>query len=312
VGLDAARVIATFGVIWVHAVLTWFPGAPLRPVGLGRFGTAFYIALTAFLALRSGQHRSTTCTQRLRRRAQRLLVPFFSWSLVYGLLNACFSLWDARSITFGPQLLLSGTVYHLWFLPFALVVGVVCQELGHALARHRWLLVPLAGLCAGLALFFWVYPGSQRTLMERWGREVPLVAGVVALSTLMLQTGWRPRPGGALFRGALLACAGLVMVSFLGSRSTWAVHLAGLSLLLAAWSAPAGRAMNALAKIGQHTFSIYLSHVVFLALFRETARVFGIERDGWYGLAATVAAFGGSLALAVTLGRLRALRFLFP
>src|SRR5690606_35965581 len=84
VGLDAARVLATFGIVWTHVAEG--QGQSYGWTALGRFGTSFYIIVAAIFVVR-GAERSVPrpFLGEVRERGRRLLKPYVVWSVVYGL-----------------------------------------------------------------------------------------------------------------------------------------------------------------------------------------------------------------------------------
>ena len=110
--LDYSRLVAALGIVWFH---TQAPGTQIA-----------YAALPFFLVLLSLPSRSS-----LKDRALRLLLPFLAWSAIYGALQVVLA-WQSGRPLFGwwqHAMLLTGTLVHLWFLPFAFLVALVATWL---------------------------------------------------------------------------------------------------------------------------------------------------------------------------------------
>jgi fucose 4-O-acetylase-like acetyltransferase len=73
----------------------------------------------------------------VRKRAERLLIPWLFWSGVYAICLVYRSHRIEQSLgeMFGWHTLVSGTYDHLWFLPFIFVAGVAVHLLHRATYR---------------------------------------------------------------------------------------------------------------------------------------------------------------------------------
>lgn len=115
--VDYGRFLAALALVWFHSRA---PGAGIAAA-----------ALPVFLVLLAVPSRSS-----VMQRAERILVPFVSWCLVFALLRtalalkqgaAPFSWWDW-------SMLVTGTWIHLWVLPFAFVAALLAPWFQHPLA----------------------------------------------------------------------------------------------------------------------------------------------------------------------------------
>lgn len=106
--VDYSRLFAAFGIVWFHS------GAPGHQ--------ASYISLPFFAVLISLSGGADLIT-----RARRLLLPFLTWSVIYGLVEAMFALRYGRPLLgwWRPDMIVTGTVIHLWFLPFAFMFALI-------------------------------------------------------------------------------------------------------------------------------------------------------------------------------------------
>jgi surface polysaccharide O-acyltransferase-like enzyme len=128
--IERLRILSAFVVASFH-VHDWFP----RSIGVA----GFIILLLSFCAFVVNKPEPYNIKNLAKRKAQRLLMPWLFWSVVYGglglakmiLMNVSFS------DVFSPVMLLTGTRIHLWFLPFAFVAAIFL-----ALIHRRLVSVP--------------------------------------------------------------------------------------------------------------------------------------------------------------------------
>jgi len=85
--IDRLRIVAAVGIVWFHTM-----GAPYRRIGYT--GLPIFLLVFFSLILRSTHADSTA--QFLKRRWDRLMVPWLFWSIVYGLCRSvkAFSMMD--------------------------------------------------------------------------------------------------------------------------------------------------------------------------------------------------------------------------
>lgn len=288
--LDAARLWATWAVIFVHTAEMHGQSAALA--ALGRFGTSFYVAALALLTIHSfSRTEPRSFLQDLKLRARRLLGPFLLWSLVYGLFYGFHAFRKGHTFAdlvtwWGP---FAGTARHLWFLPFAFAAGLGVQ----ACLRHLPKLSARRLLVGGLLvstvsyLFFrgLIFFTLSRSFLhqyhlhrfDRWMEEIPLI---VLTSTLVLYFTrlFKERPPSTQQKRRLGTVAftlfGLSQALYFfllrdldqhtGSEHRYLAHLAGLSLLggFLAWgSSPWMRGMRRYAK---WTYFGFLAHILVL------------------------------------------------
>jgi hypothetical protein len=160
--IDYGRFVAALGIVWFNSQA---PGSRVA-----------YIALPFFLVL-----LSMPSSVSLAVRARRLLLPFVTWSLVFGMLNTALAL-KSNSAPFGWwdwHMVLTGTWIHLWFLPFAFLAAVLAP----------WFRHPLASLGAALlAALLMAVKGTPETVpFGQWSFGViPVLVGIAYFSW-----GWR-------------------------------------------------------------------------------------------------------------------------
>ncbi len=286
VGVDAARVLATLAVVWVHVAEMQGHGQGWS--ALGRFGTSFYITVVALLGVRSAlRHPGRGVREELVRGAPRFLLPFVAWSLIYGAFYGQYALRHGHSFAdlatwWGP---FAGTARHLWFLPFAWASYPFCnwvvKRTRDWTSRELGLLFTSVGIgsyavCFGL-LFFLLPRGfivsAHLHRIDRWVEEFPLLASSICACLWLLR---RPRtpasPRLALgFASAFLvveAVYGRYVVSFqefthhLDAR--YVSQLAGALLLLTFVSLPDSRLLRFLVPFRHVTYFAFLAHLIVL------------------------------------------------
>lgn len=174
-----------------------------------------YIALPFILVLLMAPSRDGAAG-----RAGRLLVPFLSWSIVFGTLHTAMALKgsDPPLGWWTWDMVLFGTWEHLWILPYAFLAGLIAPWLQHPIASlgAAWvaaLLIVVKGtpetfpfgqwsfgiipLLVGIAYFAWGWRLAAVTLFGSWlilylGRPAPddvtiLVGTGLALACLSLR-----------------------------------------------------------------------------------------------------------------------------
>ncbi|RYI17959.1 MAG: hypothetical protein EON48_09955, partial [Acetobacteraceae bacterium] len=113
-----------YGLFLAALGMTWFGiNAPGQRIA--------YIALPFILVL-----LMMPSTRTLGARARRLLVPFLTWSIIFGMLHTALSLKtnDPPFSWWEMDMLLSGTWSHLWILPFAVVAILLSPWFQHPIA----------------------------------------------------------------------------------------------------------------------------------------------------------------------------------
>jgi len=337
--IDAGRLAATSGIVWVH--VSEVQGLSARAAALGRFGTSFYIVAAVFMtALPFFARSRRSAREVVRLRAKRLLIPYVLWSAIYAafylgtMLPQGYALRDIVSL-WGP---LAGTAPHLWFLPFAFLASVVTAGLMPRLLalEERTLALALVacvllsyGVVYGVLLPTLDHGGLARLSLVRLGRyveEAPLALS--ALFGVALYGKHRRRLGrlGAQRRRRLGVGLGL---AFLFGQTAYFFALEPLrhlfwtevrlfanmlgSLLLSLCLAMRGNTVVAwLARFGRATYFAFLVHQLLLDLIKVPLA--GVPGHGGLALAllTTAGVFGASLALGVWVPKVPGLRALVP
>src|SRR5258706_4413077 len=156
--LDAARVFAALGLVWVHATQSSLS----RFHVLGRFGTSFFILAAVFFLFHPlGSSPRPTFGAYALKRFRRLYIPFAAWSLIYLLVRDVKRLLiHEPAVTLYWSRLVAGTSMQFWFLPFIFIACLICFPLPPLFARMgrgKYLLLPFI-LAAGVFISFNLRP----------------------------------------------------------------------------------------------------------------------------------------------------------
>ncbi len=265
--MDTVRVLAALAVVWIHT-----PQSPelQRSVALGRFAVPFFVGASVLLILRRVRRDprrpwSEFAIQRLR----RIGLPFVAWSLLYLALKLV-KKWAApqQPNDFpGWEATLLGTAYHLWFLPFLLVVSLAVFGVGQVVYRRSWT-APAIGLSLLLGLgIAQVAPPAVGPAWEpltfMW-LALPGAAWSLAFALAWLEFPAIERDAGV--RRTIASAVLLVTTALLWwlGRDATVEGLAGLACLaLAVDLQPAAR-VPWINRLAPFAYGIYLAHLMVL------------------------------------------------
>jgi peptidoglycan/LPS O-acetylase OafA/YrhL len=295
-GIEWMRGLAAFGVICIHSGIavhnnTTEEAGFLRD--LCNFAVPFFLILSFFFAVRAEMTSTLPWRAWLRKRADRLLVPFVFWSLVYLILHiaklAAHRQFDdvIKLISEPAELILTGgTSVALYFIPLLFTGLVLIRLLSNLLKQisipalaiafgagivfqHLFIMyVPDAALqgwiMAPLDLCFGLFLGALRCL--------PLIFAAAILARIL------SAPGG---RNAVpLIAAGILVVTIM-DLTTLPLSLSEPALavgaLLVAWGLSGVLPTSPLAStVGLFSFGIYLVHQFFLEIIQIAIPYHGI------------------------------------
>lgn len=338
-GLDAARVLATLGIVWVHT--SEIQGQDASVSTLGRFGTSFYVLAAIFLSARGHLRRPETKTlDVVKKRAQRLLVPFLVWCAIYATFYLSTMVPQGHSVDsisryWGP---LFGTAPHLWFLPFAFVAGALASYGVPRLMRlPGWLLVPM-GIALTLGTYACVYGWGYLALdkewttavrlhrLDRWLEEAPLtIGGIFGVAIYgrylpqLSRMGRRNRHRLSLYAFIAFAVVELAYAIFLDdlgvifwNRVRFMANIAGAFWLVAFMSARDGKWISKLAPLGRATYFAYLSHQLILDSTKRLLTFVPGHGSLWFSLFSSLGIFLLAVGLGLWVQRVRLLKWLSP
>jgi surface polysaccharide O-acyltransferase-like enzyme len=324
-GVDIVRVLAALGIVWGHSVQS----DPLRVVtpamDLGRISTPLFAFLAAYFVV---QHLRRNPRESyggfFLHRFNRIYLPFLAWSVIYlgaRVVNYVLTGKVSEINAWRWEFLWIGTTYHLWFLPFVLIAGVLSYPLVRfALAtpeRRTWTAVGLIVTGAAVTLlprpealdmalhsaslpailysrspgFLWGL-GAALLVFDRRGpwvkRSVAIVSALVFLASAATALALRPAS-----RAALL--------EFLHTDRLSVVRLGAMLLVPVAFTRWSGPVAERVARLGRLSMGVYVSHVLFVEGALSICRAWGltpsIAKDVGVFTFAVTAAFATSWAL---------------
>lgn len=337
--IDAGRLVATFGIVWVH--VSEVQGLSARAAALGRFGTSFYIIAAVLMsALPFFKQPARPPRDVVRQRARRLLLPFLLWSIIYALfylgtmlpqgypLAKIVSLW-------GP---LAGTAPHLWFLPFAFLASALTANLMPRLLAWRESALATATLlciCSTYAVSYGLLlPTLDHGKLAAWslvrlGRyieEAPLaLSAIFAIAwygkarVRLGRLGRRGRLRLAVHLGSAFALFELAYFFALEPlrHLFWTEVRAFANLLGALWlalclSLRKNPPIEWLARFGKATYFAFLVHQLFLDVSKVALARLPGHGTLPFALISSAGIFLASLLLGLWVPKVRGLRALVP
>ena len=163
---DRLRIVAFLDIAGFHLHLQH----PLWGIGLPTF-----LLMAVILASRRVPPQDTATF--VRARTERLLIPWAFWSAVFGIYMAL-SAWRrdvGLDSVFDWQMLLGGTMPHMWFLSFIALAGVGAHLIDRATQRVPLAAFALLAIAATLALL-WLVPLSEAGFpFQQWGFALPAI-----------------------------------------------------------------------------------------------------------------------------------------
>ena len=150
-------------------------------------------------------------------RVEKLLVPWAAWSLLFGALIAAQSLRKGIPLgeVFTPYMLLYGTSDHLWFLPFAALVGILVHFIDVATQRVPTRIFVAAAGVTGMVLV-WVthllHPLVDQQPFRQWIFGAPSVPIGLMLGRILARP-WKD--GRRVWAFLLAACTVMIALILL-------------------------------------------------------------------------------------------------
>lgn len=253
--LEALRFGAAAGIVGAHMN----PGLN----GLVFSTLPLFLILTSSLAVgslsRSGRREF------LRRRFQRMAVPWVAWSAFYLVVNMAMhpsQMWDA--IPSHPFHMLIGSTIHLWFLPFVVLISIPIA-LAVPLVQDAVSLGSLALILAPLSMIG-LYLHAHHSLPDpfgQWSFAFPSVAVGVLAALSRRHSAWAVRVGFVL----VVACLGLQV-------GTWidVAQLVTAAIVFEITCRVHSKHWIMLG-LGRLSFGVYLVHPFFMLVYYKFAPV---------------------------------------
>jgi len=182
--IDACRMVAAIAILWMHS---WEAGHIGQPGEIGRFAVPFFTVAAIYLLTASMlRNRNRPFGPYLASRFNRLYIPFLAWS-VLGLA----AMWIKHRFiahtameSINPAMLLLGTSFQLWYLPFLFLTCIALFLLSKATTSLRPAPRALTAIVA-LAI------GCAFSLMPR---IIPLIGNGPAGLRMFLAFSWDAVP----------------------------------------------------------------------------------------------------------------------
>lgn len=305
--LDIARLLAALAIIWIHAGLH-------TGTLVARFAVPFFACVAVYFVADKASRESLARWPRWAAgRAARLYLPFLAWSGVYLAFKlAKKTLAPEQPNDFGGwEMLIWGGAYHLWFLPFLLVVSVAAFPLVR-FAGRCWSL--LFGLAVTLACCpcpaFWPAHDAARCVWD----ALPSALAGCAWGMVVFLPAVRPRcccAAGERSRrlawqaGLLMFAASMGLLVYWG-RSNLLETAAGLGLGVAAVNWPPMPLPHVLAALGRVSLGIYCAHLLFVKIGESVAAKLHVPATPSLDVVLFISAAIASAACAWVLSRSRA------
>jgi surface polysaccharide O-acyltransferase-like enzyme len=288
VGFDAARVVASLGIVWVHA--TRSPQTE-HVSGAGVFGTAFFTAAAMFFLARGLRREpDREYLDYTANRFRRLIVPFLAWSVIYFVFrNACRALLTHQptvGITGGS--LLTGTEMQLWFLPFLFFAGMLFFPMLKLAVQSddTRRVVGWTTFWLGAALLALPAPHDESSDRARfmtcaWFVTPSLCFGIAA--GLLVRSMDELRSWGFAVAGVGATVCSMAYVCLTGP-SIVGKNLGGLGWLAMSLAIKPVKILQRLAKLAPLAFGVYLTHPFVTGTLRSVLLKLGCPSNGLFDI----------------------------
>lgn len=273
-GLDAARILAALGIVWTHANAD---AEYASPAALGRFAVPFFSVVAGIFLVDTLRDASWSKAKAfLIRRAGKLYIPFIAWTIIYIAFRMSASMVVSVKDPFQVRwwLPLTGSMYHLWFLPFLLIATIILTPLlVFALRRRAWSLILAAVLITGGLLIVRfpfrvsaVHTSDHFYFLDRVSARSPALLWGTAIGLLIASDprSWRVSRFMAVVGFGITAfCMG---VYWQNGRTPWAANLGGVGWLLVGLGIDRTAVSRWLSPLGRLSYGIYLIHPLIIAI----------------------------------------------
>lgn len=254
---DGLRVFAILAIVWFHVNTTGFSRQ------LAYAGLPVFLVLSFALVVRSADQQAFTTL--MRRRSQRLLVPFLFWYFVYALVVGYLRVHHGLALV-RPTLLevVRGPSIHLWYLPYVFAATLVIRALLRVSASAPGVWATLLGALGCILLA--AHPAFDLpTPLAQWWYAAPTIGIGFALSYAREAPRHSREYALALAIGVLAACAYLAGGP---DASTALSYALGVTLVIgfSFIDLPRVAAVQSLASL---TLGIYVLHPLVLIVLEK-------------------------------------------
>lgn len=257
VNIDRLRILAAFGIVWFHT-----EGAPYRLIGYA--GLPIFLLAFFSLIVRNARADDTACFA--KRRWNRLIIPWLFWSVAYGVCKSAKAIWmtdmDALRGVLSIESLIAGTHIHLWYLPYAFLLGLLIHEVNRRTSRVNDTAVVLAATATGIFLLaarplgLFAYCISPPLPQWSFGLAAAPLGFAIGRCLLIDSHDSRRQLLSVVTLPTLLAC---IILTWAGSTSPAVPYGLAIGLVYIAYAWPV-RGDRVAAAIAPLTFGIYLIH----------------------------------------------------
>lgn len=267
--LDVGRLAAAYAILWLHT-----PQLPAleSSKSLGRFAVPFFVLVTILLVFEGvARNPERGSWAYVSSRSMRLYLPFLGWSgiyLVFKLIKGWLLPGEPNDYP-GVEILWFGACYHLWFLPFILMVSLLAFAVAKMLVVRPGLgptvfaVTLAAGVLIAVVPIHFARPDSYPELIVN---ALPATSCGIALAIACQLLGTRVLERRmATLLGGLVTAVCIAWVWHFG-RDRLIETLAGAGFLVFALAPVSGRGFSLLAKAGTLALGIYLSQVLWIKI----------------------------------------------
>jgi surface polysaccharide O-acyltransferase-like enzyme len=314
--IDQGRFFAAAGVVWIHSMhsdMTSNWGE------LGRFAVPFFLSLAILMTWQSLQRTSadTSFISFFMQRLRRLYLPMLVWSSVYialkwvkGILQP-----DAPNDYPGLSLLWGETAYHLWFIPFLILVTMLLfmsRQIAEASDQaKRILAIVLMSIAVLVAAVPEIHVPVKLAGLQWMWRATPAVISAFVLFALL-----DARPNACVIAPRWTRIAGMVGVAalFLAVIQPGSIILetiAGLMFLILVLNEEVHwKNAPLLSLFGRISMGIYFCHLLFVKCSEIVLDRIAHEPAAWKDGAVFVISLSGAIGLSYLLYRFQPTRSL--
>lgn len=286
------RFLLCFAVVLLHCLPTSDAGNPgilvVFIASLCRGAVPFFFVASGYF-VRAAEGATLIS---IARPLQRLLPVYVVWMLIYAVASMLGS--GSAFYLSVRSLLAGGGAFHLWFLP---VLGFCLAVLPLAVATVGRCLTAALCLAAAFANIMFVAYRSVLHLPEIGGTRLMMAPLLVYSGMEFARHGWKlnVRLAALLILGAWAATfaeelfiAALTHQPVISHSSGFATFALGMATFAFARALPDSRILASLAKLGQVSLGIYVSHLLFVRLLGPLVGRYGLPQETLLAVSAFV------------------------
>lgn len=273
--IDLVKMIAAFGVVVIHLAPST-ESAEVVTRFFGIFAVPFFLVVSLYFFIVRVAKLVSPRFQELR--LDRILVPYFAWSVVYTLMRwlKFLSSGEDFEINFVSLIFFGGGAVQLYFLPLLLLFQALALAFLLVFRGPRKKLIALCILV--LAILY----GSVGSAGGFFGFQDALIRGflyvIAAFGFYWIQICPQSRSI-SKFLGSLI-CPVVIIISFIGLLPSWLGivlgPLAGFGVAALAFGLPALPESLLSRSILSCSYAVYLAHFGFLETYEFVASRLGI------------------------------------